>query len=51
LSLTFSGNTVSLNEESGCGNYRGLDCPLTGSFTRKKEVKTKEASKKPKQQK
>lgn len=51
LTLTFSGNSVSLNEESGCGNYRGLDCPFSGSFTRKKEGKPKEASKSSKQRK
>ncbi len=51
LALSFKGNSVSMNEESGCGNYRGLDCPLTGSFTRKKEEKPKETTKKPKQAK
>ena len=45
LGLTFSGNSVSIREESGCGNYRGLDCPLSGTFTRKKEEKPKEATK------
>jgi hypothetical protein len=40
-----------MNEESGCGNYRGLDCPFSGTFTRKKEAKPKEASKKLKQRK
>lgn len=51
LALTFSGNAVSLNEESGCGNYRGLDCPLTGKFTRKKEEKPKTTTTKTKQAK
>jgi hypothetical protein len=37
LGLTFSGNSVSINEERGCGNYRELDCPFAGKFTRKKE--------------
>jgi hypothetical protein len=46
LGLTFSSNSVSLNEERGCGNYRGLDCPLDGKFTRKKEEKQKETTKK-----
>jgi hypothetical protein len=46
LSLAFSGNSVSINEESGCGNYRGLDCPFSGKFTRKKEEKPKETNKK-----
>lgn len=51
LGLTFAGNSVSLNEESGCGNYRGLDCPFSGKFTRKKEEKPKEAIKSPKRPK
>lgn len=45
LGLTFSGNSVSIREESGCGNYRGLDCPLSGTFTRKKEENPKETTK------
>jgi hypothetical protein len=48
LNLTFNGNTVSMAEERGCGNYRGLDCPLTGSFTRKKTQSAKPASSKTK---
>lgn len=51
LGLTFSGNTVTMKEESGCGNYRGLDCPFEGSFTRKKEQKPKETNKKTKRTK
>lgn len=51
LALTFAGNTVSLQEERGCGNYRGLDCPFDGSFTRKKEGKPKESIKKAKRSK
>jgi hypothetical protein len=47
LNLTFKGNTVSLNEEKGCGNYRGLDCPLSGTFTRKKPQSAKPNSDKP----
>jgi hypothetical protein len=45
LSLTFSGNSVSLNEERGCGNHRGRDCPFSSTFTRKKEGKSKETPK------
>lgn len=45
LGLVFAGNSVSIKEESGCGNYRGLDCPLSGTFTRKKEEKPKETTK------
>ncbi len=39
LGLSFTGNTVTIKEESGCGNHRDLDCPLAGSFTRKKKSK------------
>ena len=46
LALTFSGNTVAINEESGCGNHRGLDCPFDGKFTRKKGEKPKASIKK-----
>ncbi|GAA4728755.1 hypothetical protein [Flavisolibacter ginsenosidimutans] len=48
LNLTFNGNTVSMSEERGCGNYRGLDCPLSGSFTRKKAQSAKPLSSKTK---
>lgn len=51
LGLTFSGNSVAINEESGCGNYRGLDCPFGGTFTRKKAEKPKETTKKTKRPK
>jgi len=51
LNLNFSGNKVSIYEERGCGNYRGLDCPLSGSFTRKKQQPLKEAAKKKKENK
>lgn len=48
LNLTFKGNTVSMAEQTGCGNYRELDCPLTGTFTRKKPQSAKPAPAKPK---
>lgn len=48
LNLSFSGNKVSIKEERGCGNHRDLDCPLTGTFTRKKPAVVKQASKKEK---
>lgn len=38
LQLKFSGNSVSLDEQQGCGNYRGLDCPFDGSFKKKKKT-------------
>ena len=44
LNLVFKNNTVSMSEEKGCGNYRGLDCPLAGTFTRKKIQPAKTAS-------
>ncbi|HUC81568.1 MAG TPA: hypothetical protein VMR70_11665 [Flavisolibacter sp.] len=44
LNLTFKGNTVSISEQTGCGNYRGLDCPLTGTFTKKKPASAKAAT-------
>jgi hypothetical protein len=46
LGLAFSGNTVTIKEESGCGNHRDLDCPLSGSFTKKKQPTVKESTKK-----
>ena len=41
LTLTFKSNKVEINEERGCGNYRGLDCPLTGTFILKKPQSAK----------
>lgn len=38
LELSFSGNKVTLREEQGCGNYRGIKCAFTGTFTKKKPV-------------
>jgi hypothetical protein len=48
LNLVFKGNKVSISEETGCGNYRELDCPLTGTFTRKKPQSAKATPDKPK---
>ncbi|HEV7780511.1 MAG TPA: hypothetical protein VGO58_04550 [Chitinophagaceae bacterium] len=39
LRFIFSANAVTLKEEEGCGNRRGLNCPFDGSFARKKYVK------------
>lgn len=36
LQFTFKGNTVSVLEQQGCGNYRGIDCAFDGTFTLKK---------------
>lgn len=46
LGLSFAGNSVTIKEESGCGNHRGLDCPLSGTFTRKKQQQSKQTLKK-----
>lgn len=46
LMLTFSASSVSIKEEQGCGNRRGVDCPFEGKFPKKKISKTKETSKK-----
>ncbi len=35
INITFSGNNLSIVEESGCGNKRPLDCDLNGTFTKK----------------
>lgn len=36
LELTFSGNKVTLREEQACGNYRGIKCSFSGTYTKKK---------------
>jgi hypothetical protein len=46
LQFNFTSSSVSLKEEEGCGNHRGLECTLNGSFTKKKEAKTKTTTKK-----
>ena len=38
LQLVFAANKVSLSEEQGCGNYRGIQCDFEGSYVKKKEV-------------
>lgn len=38
FTLSFTGTQVTLKEEQGCGNYRGLDCTLNGIFTKKKKA-------------
>lgn len=45
LNFQFSGNTVSVKEDGGCGSRRGLDCSFNGTFRKKKEVKPKTAKK------
>jgi hypothetical protein len=46
LQFNFTTSSVTLKEEEGCGNHRGLDCTLNGIFTKKKEVKAKSSTKK-----
>jgi len=48
LQFSFTGSSVTLKEEQGCGNHRGLDCPMEGTFSKKKEPKPKPAVKKDK---
>lgn len=45
LQFIFSGASVTLKEEQGCGNHRGLNCTLEGRYTKKKTAKTKVSSK------
>lgn len=45
LSFQFSGNTVSVKEDGGCGSRRGLDCSFDGSYKKKKEAKPKSTKK------
>jgi hypothetical protein len=47
LNLSFKNNTVSIDEQTGCGNYRGLDCPFTGTFTKKTPPSAKPDLEKP----
>jgi len=46
LQFSFSSSSVTLREEQGCGNHRGLDCPLEGTYSKKKEPKPKSSAKK-----
>ena len=46
LQFNFTSSSVTLKEEEGCGNHRGLDCTLNGNFPKKKEAKTKTITKK-----
>ena len=46
MQFTFSGSSVTLREEQGCGNHRGLNCAFNGTFTRKKPIKPKTSTKK-----
>jgi len=39
MELHFSGNTVTMKEERGCGVYRGVRCFFEGQYTRKKPAR------------
>ncbi|MBO9684553.1 MAG: hypothetical protein J7502_18110 [Flavisolibacter sp.] len=45
LSFQFKGNSVVVKEGGGCGSRRGLDCSFNGTYTKKKEAKTKTTKK------
>jgi hypothetical protein len=40
LEFSFTSSSVSLKEVEGCGNHRGINCTLEGSFSKKKEPRT-----------
>lgn len=46
LSLRFTASSVTVREDEGCGSHRGIDCLFDGIFTRKKEIKAKNRTKK-----
>lgn len=41
VQFTFSGKTVTINEESGCGSHRDIKCFFEGSFWKRAEIKPK----------
>lgn len=41
LELNFSNNKVTLREEQACGNYRGIKCTFSGTYTKKKPATNK----------
>ncbi len=52
VDISFSNTTATINEVTGCGNHRGMDCLYKGTYIRKKEPKPKAAeSKKSKKKK
>lgn len=48
LSFRFSGSSLIVKEDEGCGAHRGIDCVFDGTYPRKKESKPKSSSKKKK---
>ena len=45
LQFSFTTSSVTLKEEQGCGNHRGLNCTLDGTYSKKKESKSKKSKK------
>jgi hypothetical protein len=45
MTFRFTGNSVIVKEDQGCGAHRGLDCSFDGTFSRKKEAKAKPVKK------
>jgi hypothetical protein len=45
LEFHFSNNSITLKEVEGCGSYRGIQCVIEGSFSRKKQTIEKKADK------
>jgi hypothetical protein len=43
LQFIFSGSSVTLREEEGCGSHRGLRCLFDGSYIKKKQIKKQPA--------
>lgn len=41
LNFQFSGNSIILKEQEGCGSHRGVNCLFDGTFVKKKQVKSK----------
>jgi hypothetical protein len=46
LQLNFSGNSLSMKEEEGCGSHRDIKCFFEGSFIRKPSPKAAKTNKK-----
>jgi hypothetical protein len=38
INFQFTNNQVTVKEDHGCGNYRGMDCKFDGAFTKKKKT-------------
>lgn len=46
LNINFSKNSVTLEEQEGCGSKRGIECSFNGKFNRKKETANKKGEQK-----